>query len=88
MVKKPEGRALRTRDPLMLNVAGRFVYLKPGRDPRFLHIQHFLLRGSACMPCPDVEKKQGAQRASFYVYAFQFCFVQGPASNVKSRHII
>lgn len=43
----------------MLNVAGRYVYLKPGRDPRFCiaSISCCVLLPVSCMPCPDVENK-------------------------------
>ena len=49
----------------MLNVAGRYVYLEPGRDPRFC-----ISSISCCVLLPvflAVFRKQGAQSASFYM---------------------
>ena len=54
----------------MLNVAGRFVYLKPGRDPRFCISSISCCVVLECLSGMDVVprcRKQGAQRASFYM---------------------
>ena len=67
-----DGEAGRTRledgEPLMLNVAGRYVYLKPGRDPRFCisSISCCVLLPVFCMSRPDVENK-ALSAASFYM---------------------